>query len=89
METLIKSPIEITVPFAEAIDHGMVLVHEMNGNPRNWLHEVSIPEGYCTSAAYMQDAGYSKDYGYRKDGEQYWVWRKAFPLGVATWNELS
>lgn len=86
VETKIQTPIEIAIPFAEAVDHGMVLVHELGGKPRNYLHEVSIPEGYCTSSAYMQDAGYTKDYGYRKDGQQYWVWRKAFPLSVSRWN---
>jgi hypothetical protein len=85
-EAKIVSPVEVIVPFPEAIDHGMNLVHEMGGKPRNYLHEVSIPEGYCTSSAYMQDAGYSKDYGYRKDGEQYWIWRKAYPLSVAKWD---
>lgn len=92
--TVIKTPPEIEVPFRDVIDHGLTLVHEIGGRPRNWLHEVSVPGTPDVVEDYLMLAGYSRNRGWTRDAsepgakrrEQFWVWVKAFPLSVSAWR---
>lgn len=84
----LKTPIEIQVPaFAcpDVIDHGLTLVHEMGGEPRNYLHEVSIPAYSQSAESLVSDFGYAYSCGYYKDGRQYKVYLRQFGLMVAAW----
>ena len=82
--TTIRTPIEIQTPFPLRVkDHGLALVHDIAGKPRNWLHEVSVRDSDTQAINYLADAGYSEHSGWRTDGTQWWVWVKAYPLDVA------
>src|SRR5260370_22279242 len=82
------TPLDITPPAAGIFDHGLTLVHEMGGAPRNYLHEVSFVDGdHRDTVRYLHGAGYSYRCGWRRreDGRQMWTFTKAFPLTVAAW----
>lgn len=81
----IKTPVEITVPMVGIMDHGLSLVHEMGGKPRNYLHEVSIERWEQDAIRYLESAGYAQRCGWVKDGKSYWTYGKPFPLTVASW----
>jgi hypothetical protein len=85
----LATPPEIRIPvIVDGMqDHGLHLVHEIGGKPRNYLHEVSIPHGHQEAVGYLEAAGYNKARGWVKDGIQHWVWSKTYPLVVAKWAE--
>jgi len=88
VQSTIPAPPEIRLPFSSVVDHGLVLVHELDGSPRNYLHEVSIKDQDYDAQEYARDAGYHLSHGWvDQDGQQYWVYRKSYPLGVAEWRE--
>lgn len=84
-QATIKTPVELNVPVKGVNDHGLTLVHELGGTPRNYLHEVSASAGNTEAQNYLLDAGYRQSHGYRVGGRQWWVWAKRFPLSVGTW----
>ena len=56
----VTTPIDISVPMVGIMDHGLTLVHDMTGAPRNYLHEVSFADGdHRDTVRYLQGAGYS------------------------------
>lgn len=67
------------------MDHGLSLVHDMGGEPRNYLHEVSFRDSDHVAKMLLADAGYQYRCGWIRDGRQMWTWTKRFPLTVATW----
>jgi hypothetical protein len=88
----IKTPIDIAIPMVGIMDHGLSLVHEMGGAPRNYLHEVSVGRDEQDAIRYLQAAGYAQRCGWvgspRSAGEKgrtYWTYTKPFPLTVAGW----
>jgi hypothetical protein len=84
--TKIDAPAEIRTPFPMRVkDHGLTLVHDINGAERNWLHEVSVRETDTQAINYLVDAGYSESHGWRRGRTQWWVWTKPYPLDVARW----
>ncbi len=86
----IPTPVELQPPFSPARvrDFGLTLVHQLGGEPRNYLHEVGVRDADADAIQYLSDAGYSRDYGW-KDRElaQWWAYRKQYPLSVAKWVE--
>ena len=82
----LKTPIEIVTPLANVQDHGLSLVHEMGGAPRNYLHEVSVERQDMNAIGYLLAAGYGQRCGWVKDGKSFWTYTKAFPLTVAAWT---
>ncbi len=71
---------------AVGIDHGMELVHDFTGEPRNYLHEISIPKADVDGIYCLIDAGYTQHHGYiAKDDTPMWVYVKQYPLMVAEW----
>jgi len=71
---------------AGIMDHGLTLVHEMGGAPRNYLHEVSIQRHEQDAIRYLQSAGYAQRCGWVKEGKEFWTYCKPFPLTVAAWE---
>jgi G:T-mismatch repair DNA endonuclease (very short patch repair protein) len=63
-------------------DHGLELVHDIKGNPRNWLHEVSVLADDEASIAALERIGYRVAYGWRcpKTMHRYKVFQKKIPL---------
>jgi hypothetical protein len=85
----IKTPVEILTP-VDTMDHGLSLVHDMTGAPRNYLHEVSVRRHEQDAIRYLMAAGYAQRCGWvAKDGTLYWTYSKPFPLTVAAWCEVS
>jgi hypothetical protein len=83
----ITAPVEIAIPPSlDVIDHGMVLVHELGGNPRNWLHEVSVRRWQQDSIRFLEAAGYIQHHGWVRDGEAFWIYTKPYPLSVLAWT---
>lgn len=86
----IETPAEIVVPMTGIADHGLKLVHEMGGKPRNYLHEVSIERHEQDAIRFLDAAGYAQNSGWiGKDGRKYWLYTKSFPLSVAAWAVRS
>lgn len=81
--TIIPTPIEILIPLP-CEDHGLELVHDMSGQPRNYLHQVSVVAG-SEADAYCRDAGYRFSSGYPRGWVQMKVYTKEFPLYVGDW----
>lgn len=81
-----KTPIEVSIPMLGIQDHGLSLVHEIGGQPRNYLHEVSIEQWEQDAVRYLEAAGYAYRCGWVKDGKAFSTYSKAFPLTVATWE---
>jgi hypothetical protein len=65
-----------------AIDHGLHLVHNMDGTPRNYLHEVSFKDDDRATRECLTKREYEYQYGFNRHGTQYWCWVKRFPLDV-------
>jgi hypothetical protein len=87
----ITTPIEMKTP-AGTIDHGMVLVHELGGKPRNYLHKVSVERTETQAIRILQDGGYAQHSGWIDrpaqgggSGKAYWLYTKPYPLTVASW----
>ena len=54
----------------DSIDHGMNLVHDINGEPRNYLHEVSVPSKNHLERHILATSGFQFHVGwYDRDGE--------------------
>ena len=90
-EAQIKTPVEIAVPMVGVQDHGLTLVHGMGGEPRNYLHEVSIGRDEQDAIRYLQSAGYAQRCGWirQSDGHAMWSYTKPFPLTVAAWEATA
>jgi hypothetical protein len=93
----LKTPVDISIPMVGILDHGLSLVHDLGGTPRNYLHEVSIGRDEQDAIRYLQSAGYSQRCGWIGDrrvgmgtigeeGRAYWTYSKPFPLTVAAWG---
>lgn len=88
----IPTPIEIQAPFSPARvrDFGLTLVHQLGGEPRNYLHEIGVHGQDPDAVKYLQDAGYRKSHGWLdRSRHQWWVYRKEYPLSVAKWAEQN
>ncbi len=87
----IKTPIEIAIPMVDVQDHGLSLVHEIGGAPRNYLHEVSIGRDEQDAIRFLQSAGYAQRCGWVRtsDGRKFWTYSKPFPLTVGAWAEVT
>ena len=84
----IPTPAELQPPFSPARvrDFGLTLVHQLGGEPRNYLHEVGVHGQDPDAVRYLQDAGYHKSYGWLDcSRHQWWVYRKEYPLSVGEW----
>lgn len=79
------TPIDIAIPFDSVEDNGLVLVHDMGGDPRNYLHSVCIRDNDIGATEYLLDACYQKNVGFIKNGAQWWEYIKPFPLSIANW----
>ena len=89
----LETPVELGVP-PGVKDHGLKLVHEMGGKPRNYLHEVSVRKGSRHAIELLQDGGYKEQSGWvsREDdagegGTEWWLYVKQYPLSVVEWVE--
>jgi len=77
---------QISLDGASVIDHGVELVHELGGKPRNYLQTVSIPDddiqGNCgmRRLARLSDFGFKCQSGYRNRDTQYWVYVRQLSL---------
>lgn len=73
METTTK---EEQVTSETLIDHGTTLVHSITGEPRNLLHEISIPRDHT-----MRREGYTYQSGWvDKDGRKWNLYTKQLPI---------
>ncbi len=86
-----KTPVEIAIPMVGIQDHGLSLVHDMGGAPRNYLHEVSIGRDEQDAIRYLMSAGYAQRCGWVRpeDKQLMWTYSKPFPLTVSAWAEVS
>lgn len=82
------TPIDIQPPYPGVlVDCGLTLVHDCTGQPRNYLHEISVRNDTETMTQLFRD-GYKQDSGHKTDqGVQIWHFSKQFGLDVATWTE--
>lgn len=81
----ISTPIDITIPFESVEDNGLVLVHDIGGDPRNYLHSVCVKDTDNKAVAYLVAACYQQNIGFIRDANQWWEYIKPFPLSVADW----
>lgn len=86
MTTKIETPVEIVRPYSGCVDGGLILVHDIAGYRRNYLHEVEVPATETQSIRMLHADGYHQHSGFWKDGQQWWVYCKRYPLTVETWN---
>ena len=77
-----KTPIDIKIPF-DVEDNGLVLVHDMGGDPRNYLHSVCVKDSQKDAIMYLQDACYQLNVGFRREDKQWWEYIKPFPLSIS------
>jgi hypothetical protein len=87
----IPTPVDVGTP-AGTIDHGMTLVHELGGKPRNYLHQVSVERTDTQAIRLLQASGYAQHSGWIDrpaqgggTGNAYWLYCKPYPLTVARW----
>ena len=82
----ITTPADIGAPTG-TLDHGLTLVHEIGGTPRNYLHEVSVERGNVQAMRLLADGGYEQTSGWIEYHSKtaYWLYAKPYPLEVAKW----
>ena len=85
----IKTPIEIRIPFDEVEDNGLILVHDIGGDPRNFLHSIYVPDNHSDAIQYLRNACYQKNVGFLRDGKKWWEYIKPFPLGISSWAKTN
>lgn len=83
----IETPIEIRIPVKTIKDYGLELVHDLTGQPRNYLHLVGIRGADNVGKKYLHDAGYHILIGFKIGKTQWWEYTKRFPLSVGKWTE--
>ena len=77
----LDTPKSLRCPF-ECSDHGLTIVHELTGKPRNYLHEVSVREG-ASAEAFLKERGYTQHTGHVDKDGQSWTYIKQISLNQA------
>lgn len=87
-QTTLKAPMEIAWPADLAQDHGLTLTHDLHGTPRAYMHEISIRSDRADILTLAQERGYAQKYGWisKTDGAHRWLYHRAFPVSVASWE---
>lgn len=77
----LDTPKALRCPF-ECSDHGLTIVHELTGQPRNYLHEVSVREG-SQAEAFLKERAYTQHTGHLDKNVQVWTYVKQIGLDQA------
>ena len=81
----VRTPADIKPAyFGILVDCGLTLVHDLDGKPRNYLHEISVSDNPEAIRQLNRD-GYERKSGHQKSGVQVWHFVKRFPLTVSKW----
>ncbi|MGI9305550.1 MAG: hypothetical protein ACR2RB_23025 [Gammaproteobacteria bacterium] len=64
------------------VDHGMKVSRDFNGNPKHYVHEVSVRSDAAGDQAreFLYDAGYKYKYPWESDDRPMCLYIKSYPL---------